>query len=174
VPLQAPAGDVRIFAIGRPSGSYRDAELTLARQVQRVLVGMDDQLRAYRRWRDSLRRFDRFVDPDAPASEYRLTPREITALSLLADAPPAKLIAQRLCISPRTVDKHVENLYRKLGASDRVSAILRAQAAGLLASPPSHPEPGCFISTPAATCGCRRCRRPRGLLSPTNEVSGRS
>ncbi|MGO2809736.1 LuxR C-terminal-related transcriptional regulator [Glutamicibacter arilaitensis] len=39
-------------------------------------------------------------------------------------------------ISPRAVHKHQENLYRKLGAVDRLSAVLRAQQCGLLATPP--------------------------------------
>lgn len=45
-------------------------------------------------------------------------------------------IARRLLISPRTVHKHQQNLYRKLGAIDRLSAVLRAQEAGLLPQPP--------------------------------------
>jgi len=32
----------------------------------------------------------------------------------------------------RTVHKHVESLYRKLGTRDRVSTVLRAQEIGLL------------------------------------------
>ena len=46
-------------------------------------------------------------------------------------------IGIRLGISPRTVHKHQEHLYRKLGAVDRLSAVLRAQEAGVL--PPQPP-----------------------------------
>jgi DNA-binding CsgD family transcriptional regulator len=66
------------------------------------------------------------------ASEYRLTPREHTVLALLAEALTADAIARRLGISPRTVHHHVEHIYRKLGTADRLSAVLRAQADGLL------------------------------------------
>ncbi|MFJ9323925.1 response regulator transcription factor [Streptomyces globisporus] len=42
------------------------------------------------------------------------------------------MIGGRLGISPRTVHKHLNALYRKLGAADRLSAVLRAQDPGLL------------------------------------------
>jgi DNA-binding NarL/FixJ family response regulator len=61
-----------------------------------------------------------------------LTPREHAVLTLLADALTAGAIARRLGISKRTVHKHVQNLYRKLGTSDRLSAVLYAHAHGLL------------------------------------------
>lgn len=41
-------------------------------------------------------------------------------------------MARRLGISARTVHKHLQNLYRKLGTADRLGAVLRAQQAGLL------------------------------------------
>ena len=44
-------------------------------------------------------------------------------------------LAARLSISPRTVHKHQEHLYRKLGAVDRLSAVLSAQRLGLIGSP---------------------------------------
>ncbi|WP_367658021.1 response regulator transcription factor [Streptomyces sp. TG1A-8] len=53
---------------------------------------------------------------------------------LLADALTADSIGRRLGISTRTVHKHVENLYRKLGTRDRVGTVLRAQRLGLLPS----------------------------------------
>jgi DNA-binding CsgD family transcriptional regulator len=62
-----------------------------------------------------------------------LTPRELNVLHLLATGMPADAMARRLGISPRTVHKHLHALYRKLRASDRLSAVLRAQDAGLLA-----------------------------------------
>jgi DNA-binding NarL/FixJ family response regulator len=46
----------------------------------------------------------------------------------------AEAIGRRLGISNRTVHKHTENLYRKLAATDRLMAVLRAQALGLLPS----------------------------------------
>lgn len=62
-----------------------------------------------------------------------LTPRETNVLHLLATGVTAEVIGRRLGISPRTVHKHLGALYRKLGAADRLSVVLRAQDAGLLA-----------------------------------------
>lgn len=67
-----------------------------------------------------------------------LTPREQVILCLVAHGHTVIGMAQRLGISPRTVHKHQENLYRKLGAVDRLSAVLAAQRLGIL---PQDPEP---------------------------------
>ena len=69
----------------------------------------------------------------------RLTPREQVILAALARGCTAQGIAARLGISPRTVHKHLEHLYRKLGVRDRLMAVQRARDAGLLAT---SPEPG--------------------------------
>lgn len=70
-----------------------------------------------------------------------LTPRELTVLHLLATGLPADAMARRLGISPRTVHKHLHALYRKLGTADRLSAVLRAQKAGLLADAAGPRDP---------------------------------
>jgi DNA-binding CsgD family transcriptional regulator len=75
--------------------------------------------------------------PAQRAAELRITPREATVLMLLADGLTAAAIARRLSISPHTVTKHQENTYRKLGTSDRLTTILRAQEFGLVRRAPS-------------------------------------
>jgi DNA-binding CsgD family transcriptional regulator len=67
-----------------------------------------------------------------------LTPREHVILCLVHKGHTVAGMAQRLGISPRTVHKHQENLYRKLGAVDRLSAVLAAQRLGIV---PQDPEP---------------------------------
>jgi DNA-binding CsgD family transcriptional regulator len=64
-----------------------------------------------------------------------VTSRELAVLGLMADGLIAAAIARQLGISPRTVSKHIENIYRKLGTHDRTSAVLRGQAIGLLPVP---------------------------------------
>jgi DNA-binding CsgD family transcriptional regulator len=64
-----------------------------------------------------------------------VTARELAVLGLMADGLIAAAIARQLSISPRTVSKHIENIYRKLGTHDRTSAVLRGQAMGLLPAP---------------------------------------
>ncbi len=61
-----------------------------------------------------------------------LTPREHTVLTHLSRGLTARAIARRLEISPRTVNKHLESTYRKLGARDRLTATLTAQNLGLI------------------------------------------
>ncbi|GAA5021049.1 hypothetical protein GCM10023258_10120 [Terrabacter aeriphilus] len=61
-----------------------------------------------------------------------LTQRQLELLRLLADGLSARRMARELRISERTVNKHLELLYRRLDAHDRVNAILTAQRHGLL------------------------------------------
>jgi DNA-binding CsgD family transcriptional regulator len=68
------------------------------------------------------------------AARFGLTARELTVVALLAEGSTATAIARRLGISPRTVTEPQQDLYRKLQASDRLIAVLRAQACGLLSA----------------------------------------
>lgn len=61
-----------------------------------------------------------------------LTRREQQVLELIADGLTAEAIGRRLRVSPRTVAKHQERMYRKFGTSDRLTTVLRAQRLGLL------------------------------------------
>ncbi|MET1071457.1 MAG: LuxR C-terminal-related transcriptional regulator [Umezawaea sp.] len=63
---------------------------------------------------------------------HRLTQREFTVLQLLAEGLTADAIARRLDISPRTVHRHLQHLYRKLDTTDRLATVLRAKSLGLL------------------------------------------
>ncbi|MCA6117598.1 response regulator [Bradyrhizobium sp. WSM 1738] len=62
---------------------------------------------------------------DAPAefsSELGLTTREGEVLSWLSKGKTNRDIAQILGLSPRTVDKHLEQIYAKLGVENRTAA----------------------------------------------------
>jgi DNA-binding CsgD family transcriptional regulator len=52
-----------------------------------------------------------------------LTEREIQILRLVADGRTNASIAHALEVSPRTVAKHLEHIYRKLGVSSRAAAV---------------------------------------------------
>ena len=51
--------------------------------------------------------------------------------SLLLDGMPNKLIARRLEISEKTVKAHLTSIFRQIGVSDRVQAILWVERMGL-------------------------------------------
>ena len=61
-----------------------------------------------------------------------LTSREREILELLAEGLTMQQIGRRLDISPRTVETHVANLYRKLAVRSRVQAVSRAASLGLI------------------------------------------
>src|SRR2546423_5002612 len=58
-----------------------------------------------------------------------LTPREAQVLNWLAHGKSDAQIAVILCISTRTVQKHLQNLYAKLGVENRIAAVMRARRA---------------------------------------------
>jgi HD-GYP domain-containing protein (c-di-GMP phosphodiesterase class II) len=62
-----------------------------------------------------------------------LTTREVEVLRLLARGLSNKQIAERLVISRKTVDNHVEHIYTKIGVSNRARASLFASRHALLA-----------------------------------------
>jgi DNA-binding NarL/FixJ family response regulator len=64
-----------------------------------------------------------------------LTPREQEVLQLLARGLSNKEIAQRLTISPRTVNFHLDNIYSKLHVNSRTAAVIAAMRQGLVRRP---------------------------------------
>ena len=54
-------------------------------------------------------------------------------LLLVANGFTAAAAARRLAISPRTVEKHIEHIYAKIGVADKVSAARWATKAGVVA-----------------------------------------
>ena len=70
----------------------------------------------------------------APVSEHPagLTPREVEVLGLVATGMTNVQVAQRLFLSPRTVQRHLNSIYHKLGVSSRVAATRFALEHGLV------------------------------------------
>jgi DNA-binding NarL/FixJ family response regulator len=76
-----------------------------------------------------------YVDRGRPDDEGQLdilTPRELQVLKLIAEAHTSKEIAQELVISPKTVERHRQNILDKLGMSDRVELTRYAIRRGLI------------------------------------------
>jgi len=70
--------------------------------------------------------------PGAFVMERPLTPRELEVLELVEAGLSNRAIAQRLVLSVHTVDKHVSNVLKKLGASNRTDAARKARSAGMI------------------------------------------
>jgi DNA-binding CsgD family transcriptional regulator len=82
-------------------------------------------------------------EPDAQAEEavgemlslatlraLGLTRREAEVMRLVAQGKTNQQIAARITVSIRTVQKHLENVYEKLGARSRTQAVLTAWSIG--------------------------------------------
>jgi DNA-binding CsgD family transcriptional regulator len=128
LPLPTDPSGARAFVVARDR-PFTPAELEVAEPLCRLIGGLDRQVRALA---------GRHPQHDA-ATDVRMTPRELAVLALLADGLTAAAIARRLDIGERTVHKHLEHVYAKLRVTDRLSAVVRAQQAGLL--PAGHREP---------------------------------
>ncbi|MPZ59505.1 MAG: helix-turn-helix transcriptional regulator [Rhizobiales bacterium] len=58
----------------------------------------------------------------AAGDTHGLTPRELQVLRLVATGKTNKAIAGKLCLSEKTVDRHVSNIFTKLDLSSRAAA----------------------------------------------------
>ena len=64
------------------------------------------------------------------ASAYRLTPREIEVLAWVGKGKTNRDIGDILGMSPRTVNKHLEHIYVKLGVETRTAAAALVRSGG--------------------------------------------
>ena len=63
---------------------------------------------------------------------HGLTARELEVLRLIAAGRTNKSIASQLCVSERTIDRHVSNILTKLDVPSRAAATAYAYAHQLL------------------------------------------
>ena len=62
----------------------------------------------------------------------RLSPREEELLQYIADGLSTTAVADRMCISPKTVKNHLASIYDKLDARDKTQAVLTAVRLGIV------------------------------------------
>ena len=74
------------------------------------------------------------VDRDRLSQAEELSPSELRVLRYLPTNLTRPEIAQELYVSINTVNTHIRNVYSKLGARDRSSAVQRARELRLLSS----------------------------------------
>ncbi|GIE94645.1 helix-turn-helix transcriptional regulator [Paractinoplanes rishiriensis] len=141
IPLHAPAGAVRAFIVCRSGTDFSSRDREFALRVQPLLTSLDRHLTELQRLRDRSPCPSSTVSRDNHSADLGVTPRELAVLALLAEGLKAIAIARRLGVMPSTVTKHQENLYRKLGTTDRLATVLLAQTLGLVAAPTTSAAP---------------------------------
>jgi DNA-binding NarL/FixJ family response regulator len=72
--------------------------------------------------RPDLARLDVPPTPARPVERAPLTPRELHVLRLVSTGRTNKEIAGELCLSARTVDRHLTNILTKLDVPSRTAA----------------------------------------------------
>jgi DNA-binding NarL/FixJ family response regulator len=79
-----------------------------------------------------LARIEGVPSAESATASHELTKRELEVLRLLSTGETNKQIAADLVLSVRTVDRHVSNIYAKLGVSSRAAAASYAYEHGLV------------------------------------------
>ena len=75
-----------------------------------------------------LRNPERFEKtPNDTVEEYSLSKREVEVLEEISKGSEYTKIAEELFISPKTVRKHIENIYKKLQVHNKMQAVQKAQ-----------------------------------------------
>ena len=113
VPYEAARVRVLVGLACRALGDDDTAELELE-----AARGVFEQLEAV----PDLARVDAVAGRAASVDAHGLTPRELQVLRLVAAGQTNKAIAAELVLSGRTVDRHVSNIFSKLGVSSRAAA----------------------------------------------------
>jgi len=113
----------RAFVVARGGRDYNEDDLMVARYVQRSLVTLDRQSRVLS---------DLTQSGQAHVLDLGMTGREVAVMQLIGEGHSTRTAARRLSCSPRTIEKHLEHGYRKLGVRDRLNAIRVARLAGII------------------------------------------
>ena len=119
VALPSPPPTVVGFALNRARGDFTEAE----RDVLGVLRAPLMTARARAAGRHRARRA---LAAAGDSQLARLTDRELQILDLVAQGRTNAYIARTLDVSVRTIAKHLEHIYRKLGVTSRAAAVHRA------------------------------------------------
>jgi DNA-binding CsgD family transcriptional regulator len=118
--LPAPAGHLLAVALSRGEDDFTDAEVALLARARPHLI------QAYRNaleFTALLRRLGEApLEPRRDLAAYGLTRREAEVVRRVASGLGNGDIAAALGLSERTVEKHLEHAYRKLGVRSRSEA----------------------------------------------------
>lgn len=146
LPVRLAGVEYAAFVLGRQGHEdFSREDLIVARRAQVAISVLYRQCSAF-----GERSPASFTEKMSPT----LTGREVSILRLVAEGQTATAIARRLGTSPRTIHKHLENTYRKLGVRDRVSAVRVGEAMGIV------PKPTTAIEGPTRAGFARHSHNP--------------
>lgn len=120
VPLHVDQRFLVSFVLNRSGRGFSDRERELAEILRPHLANL------YRLGIAIERAQERPAEAAAEAAAVPLTPREREVLDWVAAGKTNRDIAAILGASPRTVEKHLERIYEKLGVETRTAAVMRA------------------------------------------------
>jgi DNA-binding CsgD family transcriptional regulator len=109
IPLTSQPGTMRAFALGREDRGFTHQEREFVERLHPSLVVLDHHAQTAQ-----------------ASATSTLTRRETQVLAQIATGLTRQATARRLRISIRTVDKHLESIYRKLGVNSHIQAVLIA------------------------------------------------
>ncbi|MGB3931819.1 MAG: LuxR C-terminal-related transcriptional regulator, partial [Sphingobium sp.] len=108
----------RLLGDDRPAGTAAKADSGVGDTIELIIVG--------RPRRDEILIRLNHLDPQADIgrlqSHFGLTQREAEVLLWVSYGKPNRVISEILAISPRTVNKHLEQIFEKLGVETRAAA----------------------------------------------------
>ncbi|MEM5584520.1 DNA-binding response regulator [Roseibium sp. AS2] len=129
------AADASLFRLGRSLGEWLDASDTAQDRRKSFMLGLSEdlavQLHPLGRVGPDENLFrvtaeDEAGQKQALQERFELTQREAEVLIWIAKGKSNKDIGEILGLSPRTVNKHLEQIFVKLGVENRASAAVRA------------------------------------------------
>ena len=109
----------QVWVLGRTTSAFTDRDVDVARAITPVLTAVARHLAELAK------------TEVGPAAASVLTPREVVVLRLGAQGLSAAAVGLRLGISPRTVQKHLEHIHRKLGVHSRADALRACAELGI-------------------------------------------
>lgn len=115
LPLQIERGLLVSFVLNRRWRDFSDRERATLQSVAGALSALYRQSTLLRQLREP-----------AALDDWVLSAREQEVLQWLAHGKTDRDIGEILAISPRTVAKHLQRIYDKLGVETRTAAVLRA------------------------------------------------
>lgn len=111
------------FARKKGDSDFSDSEIAMLDTTVRHLC-----LRFHQLYPSGITYGEKGTDIDSFQQRYHLTEREIRLCGLLFNNHSTKEIARMLCISVNTVNRHIANIYQKVGINSRMELMRKMMA----------------------------------------------